>query len=74
MQPWRWQRRSQQSAENLEDRERGVYRQLEMPLQEAYAYTAQIMAENMLEEDAKEGIDAFLEKRPGTVEANMSGG
>ncbi len=40
------------------------YRQLEMPLQEAYAYTAQIMAENMLEEDAKEGIDAFLEKRP----------
>ncbi len=39
------------------------YRQLEMPVAEAYAYTARVMTENMLARDAAEGIDAFLEKR-----------
>lgn len=39
------------------------YKQLEMPLGEAYAYTAQVMTENMLARDAGEGIGAFLEKR-----------
>ena len=39
------------------------YRQVEMPLDDAYAYTAQVMTENMLKRDAEEGIDAFLEKR-----------
>ena len=39
------------------------YRQLELGLTEAYAYTSQVMTTNMLAEDAKEGIDAFLEKR-----------
>ncbi len=39
------------------------YRQLEMPLDNAYAYTARVMTENMLKRDAEEGIDAFLEKR-----------
>ena len=34
-----------------------------MPLDQAYDYTSQVMVENMLEQDAKEGIDAFLEKR-----------
>ena len=40
------------------------YRQLEMPLADAYAYTSRVMTENMLARDAEEGIDAFLEKRP----------
>jgi enoyl-CoA hydratase/carnithine racemase len=40
------------------------YRQLEMPLLEAYRYTAAVMVSNMLAEDAREGIDAFLSKRP----------
>lgn len=40
------------------------YRQLELPLEEAYAYTSQVMVENMLMRDAEEGIGAFLEKRP----------
>ena len=40
------------------------YRQLEMPLAEAYDYTAEIMVENMEFADAEEGIAAFLEKRP----------
>lgn len=39
------------------------YRQLEQPLDEAYAYASRVMTENMLARDAAEGIDAFLEKR-----------
>ena len=39
------------------------YRQLEMPLDEAYAFTSQVMVENMMHQDAEEGISAFLEKR-----------
>ena len=39
------------------------YRQIELPLKDAYCYTSEVMAKNMLEKDAKEGIDAFLEKR-----------
>jgi enoyl-CoA hydratase/carnithine racemase len=40
------------------------YRQIEMEMEAAYAYAAEIMACNMLAEDAQEGIDAFIEKRP----------
>ncbi|MDJ0942907.1 MAG: enoyl-CoA hydratase [Kiloniellales bacterium] len=39
------------------------YRQAEMDLEAAYAYTAEVMTENMLTRDAGEGIDAFIEKR-----------
>jgi enoyl-CoA hydratase/carnithine racemase len=39
------------------------YRQIEMPLAEAYRYAAQVMTENMMARDANEGICAFLEKR-----------
>jgi enoyl-CoA hydratase/carnithine racemase len=39
------------------------YRQLEMPLAEAYAYTSKVMTENMLAAEAAEGIGAFVEKR-----------
>jgi enoyl-CoA hydratase/carnithine racemase len=39
------------------------YRQLEMGLADAYAYTAGVMVENMLARDAEEGIGAFIEKR-----------
>jgi len=40
------------------------YRQAEMSLEQAYAYTSEVMTTNMLAADAAEGIDAFLEKRP----------
>jgi enoyl-CoA hydratase/carnithine racemase len=40
------------------------YRQLEMPVAQAYDYAAEIMTENMLTRDAEEGIGAFLQKRP----------
>jgi len=39
------------------------YRQDEMKLADAYAYTADVMVRNMQERDAAEGIDAFLQKR-----------
>ena len=39
------------------------YRQLEMNLDDAYAYTSEVMAENMMALDAREGIDAFMQKR-----------
>ena len=39
------------------------YKQLEMPLKKAYAYTSEMMTRNMMAMDAKEGISAFLEKR-----------
>ena len=39
------------------------YRQIEMPLSDAYAYTGDVMVENMLHRDTEEGIAAFLEKR-----------
>jgi enoyl-CoA hydratase/carnithine racemase len=39
------------------------YKQLEMPLKKAYAYTSKMMTKNMMAMDAKEGISAFLEKR-----------
>jgi len=39
------------------------YKQLEMPLRKAYAYTSKMMTVNMMAMDAKEGITAFLEKR-----------
>ena len=39
------------------------YKQLEMPLKKAYAYTSKMMTLNMMAMDAREGISAFLEKR-----------
>ena len=37
-----------------------------MPLDAAYAFTGQVMVENMLDSDTEEGIAAFLEKRDPT--------
>lgn len=42
------------------------YRQLEMPLADAYAYASEVMVHNMLTADAEEGIGAFLDKRSPT--------
>jgi enoyl-CoA hydratase/carnithine racemase len=39
------------------------YRQFEMPTEQAYAYTKEVMSFNATFEDAQEGICAFLEKR-----------
>jgi enoyl-CoA hydratase/carnithine racemase len=39
------------------------YRQLDMGLEEAYRYASAVMVENMLDEEAEEGIRAFIDKR-----------
>ena len=39
------------------------YQQIQMPLEQAYAYTGDVMVQNMLNLDTKEGIAAFIEKR-----------
>lgn len=43
---------------------RAFYEQAEMPLDQAYAHTARVIAENMMHPDTAEGIRAFLDKRP----------
>lgn len=39
------------------------YRQRDLDLADAYAYTSDVMVKNLLANDAKEGIQAFVEKR-----------
>ena len=42
---------------------RAFYRQLEMDIEDAYAYTRGVIVENLMLHDAAEGICAFIEKR-----------
>jgi len=42
---------------------RAFHRQLGLPLQDAYAHASCVMVENLMAEDAAEGIGAFLGKR-----------
>ena len=52
------------SSMTLATGKRAFYAQREMTLSEAYNYATGVMVENMLALDAKEGIGAFIEKRP----------
>lgn len=51
------------SAMTLATGKRAFHAQREMPLAEAYDHASQVMVENMLAEDAVEGIGAFIAKR-----------
>jgi enoyl-CoA hydratase/carnithine racemase len=51
------------SALNVKIGKEAFYRQIEMPLADAYRYASEVMVENMLARDAEEGIGAFIEKR-----------
>lgn len=42
---------------------KAFYQQREMPLSEAYEFCSNVMVENMMKQDAEEGINAFIEKR-----------
>ncbi len=44
------------------------YNQIQMNVSDAYAYTGDVMVENMLNRDTIEGIAAFLDKRDPTWE------
>lgn len=54
---------AKKSAYTLKIGKEAFYRQAEMNLADAYAYTAQVMTENMMARDAQEGIGAFIDKR-----------
>ena len=47
----------------LEIGKEAFYRQLEMPIEDAYDYASEVMTRNMLARDAAEGIDAFINRR-----------
>jgi len=49
---------------------RAFYRQIEMPLAEAYRHASAVMVENMMEADAREGIGAFIDKRDPKFDEN----
>lgn len=51
------------SSMTLATGKRAFYEQREMSLSDAYEYASKVMVENMLMQDAKEGINAFIEKR-----------
>jgi len=51
------------SAVTVKIGKQAFYKQAEMPMQEAYAFASRVMVENMMTDDATEGIDAFVNKR-----------
>ena len=51
------------SSMTLATGKRAYHAQRGLPLSEAYDYASQVMVENMLAQDAEEGISAFIEKR-----------
>ena len=57
------QRISKKSALTLKIGKEAFYKQINMNLSDAYDYASNVMVENMLKRDAKEGIEAFIEKR-----------
>ena len=42
---------------------KAFYEQSKLDLEQAYQFTSEVMLDNMLKDDAKEGINAFIEKR-----------
>lgn len=54
---------AQKSGRALRTGKKAFYEQAQLSLRDAYDYTSNIMVENLLDLDAKEGICAFLEKR-----------
>ena len=54
---------SRKSALAIKLGKQAFHRQAEMTLAEAYKYTSDVMVENLLDQDAVEGIDAFIAKR-----------
>ncbi len=61
---------SKKSSKILKIGKEAFYKQSYMHLSDAYKYTSEIMTENTLENDAIEGISAFLEKRDANWDEN----
>jgi enoyl-CoA hydratase/carnithine racemase len=58
------QRIAARSPATLAIGKRAFYRQIDLPLDEAYALAVRAMVENLLHSDSAEGAAAFLDKRP----------
>ncbi len=54
---------TKKSAITLKIGKQAFYKQIDMNITDAYDYASKVMVENMLKLDAKEGIDAFINKR-----------
>lgn len=54
---------AKKSSMTLKIGKEAYYKQINMNLIDAYNYASTVMVENMLKVDAKEGIDAFIDKR-----------
>ena len=54
---------SQKSNQSIVIGKEAFYKQLDMQIEDAYKYTSVVMTKNMNLMDAKEGINAFIEKR-----------
>ncbi len=54
---------SKKSSEVVGNGKEAFYNQAELNLNDAYEYTSNVMAKNILKDEAKEGINAFLNKR-----------
>lgn len=57
------QKIARKSSHTIKIGKEAFYKQAELSLADAYHYAAQVMTENMMAQDAEEGICAFLEKR-----------
>jgi len=57
------QRIASRSALGIRSGKEAFYRQIDMPIEEAFAYANEAMVEGMLCGDAEEGTRAFFEKR-----------
>ena len=57
------QKIASRSAQGIRGGKEAFYRQIDMPIEEAFAFANEAMLEAMLSEDAAEGTRAFLEKR-----------
>ena len=51
------------SSMTIKTGKKAFYAQAEMSLSEAYEYTSEIMTKNLIQYDAMEGINAFIDKR-----------
>ena len=51
------------SFQSIKIGKEAFYNQLEMPIAEAYEYTSKVVAVNRQASEAKEGVNAFIEKR-----------
>ena len=61
-----WNKILKKSYTTIATGKKAFYHQLELGISKAYDFTSEVMAENMIEYNAQEGVEAFLQKRSWT--------